>query len=98
MLRCVQRSSSAISVSGTLHSGRRDREGVLGETSRTRSGRSRKLAEIANSQIIPKSNRWWSISKRLQRRGYTERDVRRMVNQERNVFAALLVALGTGDG
>ncbi|MEL6540378.1 MAG: NADP-dependent malic enzyme [Pseudomonadota bacterium] len=35
---------------------------------------------------------------RLQRRGYTERDVRRMVNQERNVFAALLVALGQGDG
>ncbi|ANU06561.1 NADP-dependent malic enzyme [Paraurantiacibacter namhicola] len=38
------------------------------------------------------------LYKRLQRRGYTERDVRRMVNQERNVFAALLVALGVGDG
>ena len=35
---------------------------------------------------------------RLQRRGFTERDARRMVNQERNVFAALLVALGHGDG
>jgi malate dehydrogenase (oxaloacetate-decarboxylating)(NADP+) len=35
---------------------------------------------------------------RMQRRGYTERDVVRMVNQERNVFAALLVALGHGDG
>jgi malate dehydrogenase (oxaloacetate-decarboxylating)(NADP+) len=34
---------------------------------------------------------------RLQRRGYTERDVRRMVNQERNIFASLLVALGHGD-
>nr|WP_301332602.1 NADP-dependent malic enzyme [Parerythrobacter lacustris] len=34
---------------------------------------------------------------RMQRKGYTERDVRRMVNQERNVFAALLVALGHGD-
>jgi malate dehydrogenase (oxaloacetate-decarboxylating)(NADP+) len=34
---------------------------------------------------------------RLQRRGYTERDVRRMVNQDRNVFASLLVALGYGD-
>ncbi|OJW68962.1 MAG: NADP-dependent malic enzyme [Sphingomonadales bacterium 63-6] len=34
---------------------------------------------------------------RLQRRGFTERDVRRMVNQERNVFASLLVALGHGD-
>ncbi len=38
------------------------------------------------------------LYKRLQRRGYTERDVARMVNQERNVFAALLVALGHGDG
>ncbi len=35
---------------------------------------------------------------KLQRKGYTERDVRRMVNQERNVFAALLVALGHGEG
>jgi malate dehydrogenase (oxaloacetate-decarboxylating)(NADP+) len=34
---------------------------------------------------------------RLQRRGFTERDVRRMVNQDRNVFASLLVALGHGD-
>ncbi|XUU61690.1 NADP-dependent malic enzyme [Erythrobacter sp. HA6-11] len=34
---------------------------------------------------------------RLQRKGYTERDVRRMVNQERNTFASLLVALGHGD-
>ena len=37
------------------------------------------------------------LYKRLQRRGYTERDVARMVNQERNVFASLLVALGHGD-
>ncbi|HTM95564.1 MAG TPA: NADP-dependent malic enzyme [Croceibacterium sp.] len=34
---------------------------------------------------------------RLQRRGYTERDVRRLVNQDRNVFASLLVVLGHGD-
>ncbi|WP_394730534.1 NADP-dependent malic enzyme [Altererythrobacter sp. GH1-8] len=34
---------------------------------------------------------------RLQRKGYTERDVRRMVNQDRNTFASLLVALGHGD-
>jgi malate dehydrogenase (oxaloacetate-decarboxylating)(NADP+) len=38
------------------------------------------------------------LYERLQRRGYTERDVKRMVNQERNTFAALLVALGHGDG
>ncbi|MEO0061466.1 MAG: hypothetical protein RLZZ08_26 [Pseudomonadota bacterium] len=34
---------------------------------------------------------------RLQRRGHTERDVRRMVNQDRNTFASLLLALGHGD-
>jgi malate dehydrogenase (oxaloacetate-decarboxylating)(NADP+) len=37
------------------------------------------------------------LYQRLQRRGYTERDVRRMVNQERNIFASLLVALDAGD-
>jgi malate dehydrogenase (oxaloacetate-decarboxylating)(NADP+) len=34
---------------------------------------------------------------KLQRKGYTERDVRRMVNRERNIFASLLLALGHGD-
>ena len=37
------------------------------------------------------------LYERLQRRGYTERDVRRMVNQDRNVFASLLLALQHGD-
>ncbi|WEK45673.1 MAG: NADP-dependent malic enzyme [Candidatus Andeanibacterium colombiense] len=37
------------------------------------------------------------LYQRLQRRGFTERDVRRMVNQDRNIFASLLVALGHGD-
>ena len=35
---------------------------------------------------------------RLQRRGYLLRDVQRMVNQDRNVFAACAVALGDADG
>jgi len=34
---------------------------------------------------------------RLQRRGFMERDVRRMVNQDRNVFASLLLKLEIGD-
>jgi malate dehydrogenase (oxaloacetate-decarboxylating)(NADP+) len=34
---------------------------------------------------------------KLQRRGFLERDVRRMVNQDRNVFASLLLKLGVGD-
>ena len=54
---------------------------------------------IENSKVsdkVPAMNDY--LYKRLQRRGYTQRDVSRMVNQERNVFAALLVALGHGEG
>jgi len=34
---------------------------------------------------------------RLQRRGYLERDIKRMVNQDRNAFASALLKLGVGD-
>lgn len=34
---------------------------------------------------------------RLQRRGYLRRDCERMVNQDRNIFGALLLQLGEGD-
>jgi malate dehydrogenase (oxaloacetate-decarboxylating)(NADP+) len=34
---------------------------------------------------------------RLQRQGYLKRDVQRMVNNERNVFAALMVEMGEAD-
>ncbi|MEQ1639604.1 MAG: NADP-dependent malic enzyme [Novosphingobium sp.] len=37
------------------------------------------------------------LYQRLQRRGFMERDVRRMVNQDRNVFASALLKLGVGD-
>ena len=37
------------------------------------------------------------LYQRLQRRGFLERDVRRMVNQDRNVFASALLKLGVGD-
>jgi malate dehydrogenase (oxaloacetate-decarboxylating)(NADP+) len=37
------------------------------------------------------------LYERLQRRGFLERDVRRMVNQDRNVFASALVKLGHAD-
>jgi malate dehydrogenase (oxaloacetate-decarboxylating)(NADP+) len=54
---------------------------------------------IENSAVSDKKAEMVAfLYKRLQRRGYTERDITRMVNQERNVFAALLVALGHGDG
>ncbi|WP_120716648.1 NADP-dependent malic enzyme [Tsuneonella amylolytica] len=54
--------------------------------------------EIQNSndsELVPQMVDF--LYERLKRRGRTLRDVRRMVNQERNVFAALLVALGHGD-
>ncbi|WP_230279392.1 MULTISPECIES: NADP-dependent malic enzyme [unclassified Croceicoccus] len=37
------------------------------------------------------------LYERLQRRGYTERDVRRMVNQDRNIFGSALLAIDAGD-
>ena len=37
------------------------------------------------------------LYERLQRRGFLERDVRRMVNQDRNAFASGLLKLGVGD-
>jgi len=54
------------------------------------------IENSATSEHLPEMVDY--LYKRLQRRGHTERDVRRMVNQERNVYAALLVALGKGDG
>ena len=53
------------------------------------------IQNSADSDLVPQMVEF--LYQRLQRRGRTERDVRRMVNQERNVFAALLVALGHGD-
>src|SRR3546814_16917260 len=37
------------------------------------------------------------LYQRLQRRGYLQREVERMVNQDRNTFAALLLDLGEAD-
>ena len=54
------------------------------------------IQNSADSEHVPAMVDY--LYKRLQRRGYTHRDVTRMVNQERNVFAALLVALGVGEG
>ncbi|WP_095012161.1 NADP-dependent malic enzyme [Tsuneonella mangrovi] len=53
------------------------------------------IQNSADSKHVPAMVEY--LYERLKRRGRTERDVRRMVNQERNIFAALLVALGHGD-
>jgi malate dehydrogenase (oxaloacetate-decarboxylating)(NADP+) len=38
------------------------------------------------------------LYKRLQRQGYLQRDAQRLINQDRNVFAACMVAMGHADG
>ncbi|MEJ6011228.1 NADP-dependent malic enzyme [Novosphingobium aquae] len=54
--------------------------------------------EIHNSATSPHVGAMVEmLYERLQRRGFLERDVRRMVNQDRNVFASALLKLGIGD-
>jgi malate dehydrogenase (oxaloacetate-decarboxylating)(NADP+) len=54
--------------------------------------------EIQNSRISPLvPGMVEHLYRRLQRKGALYRDVQRMVNQDRNIFSALLVALGHGD-
>jgi malate dehydrogenase (oxaloacetate-decarboxylating)(NADP+) len=49
----------------------------------------------ANSPLVPAMVE--RLYARLQRQGYLKRDVLRMVNNERNVFAALMVEMGEAD-
>jgi malate dehydrogenase (oxaloacetate-decarboxylating)(NADP+) len=49
----------------------------------------------ANSPLVPAMVE--HLYGRLQRKGYLKRDVQRMVNNERNVFAALMVEMGEAD-
>ncbi len=54
--------------------------------------------EIHNAAISPHVPEMVELLyEKLQRRGFLERDVRRMVNQDRNVFASALVKLGHAD-
>ncbi len=54
--------------------------------------------EIVNARISDKNDAYtdWLYG-RLQRRGYLRRDVQRMINQDRNYFAATMVARGDAD-
>jgi len=49
----------------------------------------------ANSPLVPEMVE--RLYARLQRRGFLRRDVQRMVNNERNIFAALMVDMGEAD-
>jgi malate dehydrogenase (oxaloacetate-decarboxylating)(NADP+) len=54
--------------------------------------------EIHNARISKHNKKYQDfLYKRLQRHGYIERDCQRMVNQNRNAFAATMVATGDAD-
>ncbi|HUC62166.1 MAG TPA: NADP-dependent malic enzyme [Alphaproteobacteria bacterium] len=55
--------------------------------------------EVHNARLSTENKRYTDfLYARLQRRGYLYRDCQRLVNQNRNVFAACMVALGDADG
>jgi len=54
--------------------------------------------QVINSRTYPRVKELAdSLYERLQRKGYLSRQVERVVNQDRNIFAALLLAAGEGD-
>ncbi len=54
--------------------------------------------EILNARLSTNNRKYVDfLYGRLQRRGYLQRDCQRMVNQDRNVFAACMVATGEAD-
>ncbi|MBI5162704.1 MAG: NADP-dependent malic enzyme [Magnetospirillum sp.] len=56
------------------------------------------VLEIVNARLSYRRERYTeALYKRLQRKGLLWRDIQRMVNQERNVFGALMVAEGDAD-
>ena len=55
--------------------------------------------EIHNARLSHHNQRYTDfLYERLQRRGVLRRDCQRMVNQDRNIFAACMVELGDADG
>ncbi len=55
--------------------------------------------EVVNARVSQHNPEFVDfLYERLQRRGYLRRDVQRLINQDRNSFAAAMVALGHADG
>jgi malate dehydrogenase (oxaloacetate-decarboxylating)(NADP+) len=55
--------------------------------------------EILNARLSHRNAEYVDyLYARLQREGYLRRDVQRLINQDRNAFAASMVALGDADG
>jgi malate dehydrogenase (oxaloacetate-decarboxylating)(NADP+) len=54
--------------------------------------------EIHNARLSHANKAYTDfLFKRLQRKGFLYRDCQRLVNQDRNVFAACMVAMGDAD-
>src|SRR5690606_299794 len=61
-------------------------------------GRGAAGLEIHNARLSTNNRRYADfLYERLQRQGYLWRDCQRMINQDRNVFAAAMVASGDAD-
>jgi len=55
--------------------------------------------EIVNARVSARNSEFVDfLYARLARQGYLKRDVQRLINQDRNAFAASMVALGHADG
>jgi len=55
--------------------------------------------QVTNARSSDKNTEYTDfLYKRLQRKGYLHRDAQRLINQDRNVFAATMVAMGHADG
>lgn len=55
--------------------------------------------EIYNAKLSKRNAAYTKfVYEKLQRRGFLYRDCQRMVNQDRNIFAACMIALGDADG
>jgi malate dehydrogenase (oxaloacetate-decarboxylating)(NADP+) len=55
--------------------------------------------KIVNARVSGQNEAYTSfLYQRLQRQGYLQRDAQRLINQDRNVFAATMVAMGHADG
>ena len=55
--------------------------------------------EVINARVSSHNSEFVEfLYRRLQRKGYLRRDVQRLINQDRNSFAASMVALGYADG
>ncbi|HKK30995.1 MAG TPA: NADP-dependent malic enzyme, partial [Alphaproteobacteria bacterium] len=74
------------------------REDVVAQAMRELGHDSTLGLEIHNARLSHHNTRYKDfLYERLQRRGFLERDCQRMVNQDRNVFSACMVACGDAD-